>query len=181
LEGRSALSIFAVVKASFNASAQYAVWSYSFGTGYSTDILHGGYSSNQVLQINNGTDSGFQEIGGTFGTLFLNEYAFDGSLSGNTNRLKKLDNATNKTLTYDSPGVPATTPTSATNVLQIGSYVSAPGFTLLGEICELLVVSGPVSGQLQSVIQGNHAHKWGLVPNFPATHPFRNRPPLIGD
>jgi hypothetical protein len=30
-------------------------------------------------------------------------------------------------------------------------------------------------------MEGYLAHKWGLTASLPATHPYRNRPPLIGD
>ena len=33
----------------------------------------------------------------------------------------------------------------------------------------------------QKVAEGYLAHKWSLTANLPASHPFRNRPPLIGD
>lgn len=37
------------------------------------------------------------------------------------------------------------------------------------------------NGHQQNVAEGYLAWKWGLVEKLPATHPFRNRPPLIGD
>ena len=33
----------------------------------------------------------------------------------------------------------------------------------------------------RQTVEGYLAHKWGLVANLPAAHPFKNRPPLIGD
>jgi len=45
---------------------------------------------------------------------------------------------------------------------------------------ELLILKfwNPVARQ---AVEGYLAHKWGLTANLPATHPFKNRPPLIGD
>jgi hypothetical protein len=36
-------------------------------------------------------------------------------------------------------------------------------------------------GSRRQPIEGYLAHKWGLTANLPAAHPFKNRPPLIGD
>ena len=33
----------------------------------------------------------------------------------------------------------------------------------------------------RQTVEGYLAHKWGLTANLPAAHPFKNRPPLIGD
>jgi hypothetical protein len=33
----------------------------------------------------------------------------------------------------------------------------------------------------RQTVEGYLAWKWGLVANLPAAHPFKNRPPLIGD
>jgi hypothetical protein len=35
--------------------------------------------------------------------------------------------------------------------------------------------------QTRLVVEGYMAHKWGMNARLPATHPFRNDPPLIGD
>ena len=46
---------------------------------------------------------------------------------------------------------------------------------------EIIVLYEAVSDLKRQLIEGYLAHKWGLVANLPAAHPFKNRPPLIGD
>jgi hypothetical protein len=64
------------------------------------------------------------------------------------------------------------------------------GFTLAGQnnpnrksnitMTEFILLETTDNRRRQTV-EGYLAHKWGLVANLPAAHPFKNRPPLIGD
>jgi hypothetical protein len=55
------------------------------------------------------------------------------------------------------------------------------GTALIGSIVEIAVVPGIMSLADIQRVEGYLANKWGLDANLPANHPFRNRPPLIGD
>jgi hypothetical protein len=75
------------------------------------------------------------------------------------------------------------------------SGIAAPnttntGFTLAGQnnpnrksnitMTEFILLETTDNRRRQAV-EGYLAWKWGLVANLPAAHPFKNRPPLIGD
>jgi hypothetical protein len=57
----------------------------------------------------------------------------------------------------------------------VGSYYSNIS------VREIIVLYEAVSDLKRQLIEGYLAHKWGLTANLPAAHPFKNRPPLIGD
>ena len=50
-----------------------------------------------------------------------------------------------------------------------------------GKIFEVVGIDFVWSRAERARAEGYAAWKWGLVANLPATHPFKNRPPLIGD
>jgi hypothetical protein len=50
-----------------------------------------------------------------------------------------------------------------------------------GIIAEVIIQSSLSTNLQRLAIEGYLAHKWGLQRNLPASHPFANRPPLIGD
>jgi hypothetical protein len=52
---------------------------------------------------------------------------------------------------------------------------------LSGNIAEIVHVNRALSTVEQNLLEGYFAHKWGLTNNLPPAHPFRNRPPLLGD
>jgi hypothetical protein len=75
------------------------------------------------------------------------------------------------------------------------SNIAAPntantGFTLAGQnnpnrksnitMTEFILLETTDNRRRQTV-EGYLAHKWGLTADLPAAHPFKNRPPLIGD
>jgi hypothetical protein len=73
-----------------------------------------------------------------------------------------------------------TSPTDSFSISALG-LASFSFFTPNGtEIAEYLVFENNLPANRQ-VIEGYLAWKWGLRSDLPAAHPFRNRPPLIGD
>jgi hypothetical protein len=73
-----------------------------------------------------------------------------------------------------------TSPTDSSSIAAL-ALASAGLFTPDGtEIAEYLVFENNLSANRQ-VIEGYLAWKWGLRSDLPAAHPYRNRPPLIGD
>lgn len=59
-----------------------------------------------------------------------------------------------------------------------GAYGSE---TLYSNYFELLVLSVYANSLFRSKVEGYLAWKWGMTDNLPATHAFRNRPPLRDD
>jgi len=55
------------------------------------------------------------------------------------------------------------------------------GSFFTGNIAEILFFDSVLTTSNREIIEGYLAWKWGLVSNLPATHPYINRPPLIGD
>jgi hypothetical protein len=67
--------------------------------------------------------------------------------------------------------------------LFIGNDRFFTGFTRgwRGKIFEVVGIDFVWSDAERARAEGYAAWKWGLVANLPATHPFRNDPPVIGD
>jgi hypothetical protein len=144
------------------------------GSTYSQGYFGAGPNAGNALQIAGGAgisapivtglDTGPQLLTGAFGTAGL--AADENSLSAN--------GGTRATLTGQSGAL-------STTGIRIGSDVSSSNVSSwnswIGEIIMTLALSFP---QVQA-IEGYLAHKWGLTANLPAAHPFKNRPPLIGD
>lgn len=64
---------------------------------------------------------------------------------------------------------------------RIGNDNSATDSGMNGWICENILYTSLLSDTQCSLIEGYLAWKWGLQNLLIASHPFRNRPPLIGD
>jgi hypothetical protein len=50
-----------------------------------------------------------------------------------------------------------------------------------GIVAEFIIIPALSNNPQRQQIEGYLAWKWGLVAKLPATHPFKNRPPMIGD
>jgi len=62
-----------------------------------------------------------------------------------------------------------------------GVSIAGPYSPYTGLMGEMLIFSKEVSSAEANAINGYLAWKWGMVSRLPAGHPFKNRPPLIGD
>jgi|688.fasta_scaffold121886_3 hypothetical protein len=85
----------------------------------------------------------------------------------------------------DGELIQTTTNTGAFNIqaqLNIGAWNNG-GFVRYfnGQIAEILIMTNSQSRRVRQLHEGYLAWKWGLVSNLPASHPFKNRPPVIGD
>jgi hypothetical protein len=69
---------------------------------------------------------------------------------------------------------------NATTV-RIGNDRAAADSGLTGHIAENIMIPRSCSVYELSLLEGYLAWKWGLQDRLIATHPFRNRPPIIGD
>jgi hypothetical protein len=66
--------------------------------------------------------------------------------------------------------------------LGLGSAVHTPlGTNYRGLVAEILYSSANLDQPTIDKVHGYLAHKYGLTELFPASHPYRNFPPLIGD
>lgn len=72
--------------------------------------------------------------------------------------------------------------TRSSRVLGLGSATHSPaGQNWRGLVAEILYSSANLNQATIDKVHGYLAHKYGLTGRFPASHPFANRPPLIGD
>jgi hypothetical protein len=66
--------------------------------------------------------------------------------------------------------------------LGLGAVVNNPSNqNYRGLVAEILYSSANLDQPTINKVHGYIAHKWGLTANLPAAHPFKNRPPIIGD
>jgi hypothetical protein len=71
--------------------------------------------------------------------------------------------------------------TRASRPLGVGSIANNPtGENYRGLVAEILYLSANLDQPTIDKVHGYLAHKYGLTGRFPANHPYRNRPPLIG-
>lgn len=86
-----------------------------------------------------------------------------------------MDGAAGSTITVDADS-------SATiNRLYLMGMASTAARTFLGKMGEFVLVNGSVLGSLLQTFEGYLAWKWGTQASLVVSHPFRNRPPVIGD
>jgi hypothetical protein len=72
-------------------------------------------------------------------------------------------------------------PNAGRTSLWIGSDRGGGGRAWRGKIGEVVITLFEPTLRERRTIEGYLAWKWGLNANLPATHPYRNRPPLIED
>jgi hypothetical protein len=103
-----------------------AFFSYGSSNVFTTDIIFAWDTATSVLffQVNNGTDGAASFSYNTFNTWINISVVYNGSLSGNSNRLKAYINGNEITLTYGSYTVPATTASPSSPLCRLGIYAS---------------------------------------------------------
>jgi hypothetical protein len=178
--GVSAFSVFSVVNRRLNDGNKGGYLSYALG-GITVDILFAMNGTTTLYQIGNGSDgSGTQSAFGKFNQYLVNTMIFNGSQTGNANRMRVWDSGNPNTFSFGAYTVPASTSSNTNNRLIVGSYTSAD-WSMDGEIGEIIVLPYAASERQRQQIDGYLAWKWGIRGTLAASHPFRNRPPLIGD
>jgi hypothetical protein len=146
----------------------------SSSTAYPQFYLGTGGGNGHVLQIAGGVGTatpiviaprtGLQLLTGVFGTAGLAADA--NSISANGGARSVLTGQTGEL---------------STTGIRVGSDVgTATTNNWNGGIAEFIMTLALSFPQVQA-IEGYLAWKWGLVANLPAAHPFKNRPPLIGN
>jgi len=136
LSGKSGFSCSAFVK---TTAGQRTPFSYGIGGGITTDILVATTATTLFSQINNSSD-GSATITYTIPAGYFH-YAviYDGTATGNANRLKLFINGVQQTLTFTYT-VPATTASPASPLCRVGSYASVPaGWYMQGSIANIAI------------------------------------------
>lgn len=134
-------------------------------TGYATIYGHTFAGSFDVLQVN--ISSTLWYPGNSAVQTFLN-----GSGSSSFTCLPTISN----------PFVFGTDngTTSNRSDLWIGSDRAISNRSWVGKIGEIIALSAIPNSRERSIIEGYLAWKWGLAESLLPTHPFYNRPPLLG-
>ena len=144
------------------------------GSTYAQGYLGSGANAGTAMQIAGGNGvatpivtglgTGPQLLTGAFGTA---------GLAANENAISANGGA--RSVLGGQSGALSTTG------IRVGSDTgTAGGSAWNGWIAELIMTLALSFPQVRAV-EGYLAWKWGLVANLPAAHPFKNRPPLIGD
>lgn len=105
-----------------NPTLNNSIFSFGRGGSYTDDVLIAVYGSVIFAQVNNGVDGNAKMSFSS--TAWTNiQVVFDGTLTGNSNRLKMYINGVLQTLTidYTVPSVSATVPSGTSS---IGAYTS---------------------------------------------------------
>ena len=50
---------------------------------------------------------------------------------------------------------------------------------LIGDVAEIIFISGAITTDIRERTEGYLAHKWGLTANLPSDHPYKNSPPIV--
>lgn len=64
--------------------------------------------------------------------------------------------------------------------LTIGAGIAGADRWLIGDLGELILTRTALTTAERQRLEGYAAHKWGIAGNLPASHPYRNAPPLAG-
>ena len=153
LNAKSGMSWAGFIK---TTSIQGTFFSYGLLGVYISDILCARTSVNLFCQVNNGADGNGQLTSSAPAGYSHIAFVFDGTQSGNANRLKIYINGALQTLTF-SYTVPSTTASPATPMSRIGSYVGFPGSWFLnGSIASCTLFDRAIS-----VDEVNKIFNWG--------------------
>jgi hypothetical protein len=134
-------------------------------------LFHGYDTTNRTVVTNNyevdtlsyGILSAGTSAQGTFSlgqlTLQRTDIVFDGSLSGNSNRLKMWVNGLQRTLTFTGT-IPATTESHASSVFALGVLDFSSPVYIAGTACEIIVYNRALTSNEVSQVQAYLSAKW---------------------
>lgn len=133
-------------------------------TGYSTIVSHNYTFQSDILQLVSSTTEWW--------TPSTNKTFLNGAETSSATALP----------TVMSPFVFGTdqAPSSSRTDLYVGSDRALSSRSWLGKIGEILALSATPNSREKALIEGYLAWRWGLFTSLRSTHPFYNRPPLIG-
>lgn len=147
----------------------------SGGSTYAQGYMGSGANAGSALLIAGGagvTAPVVSGLGNTAPVLLTGAFGTAGAES-NTNTLSANGGA-RQSLAAQSGAL-------STTGIRIGSDVGTTGGASWNSWIAEIIFTGAISFATLQSIEGYLAWKWGLQGNLPASHPFANRPPLIGD
>lgn len=136
LSGKSGFSCSAFIK---TTAGQRALFSYGATSAFTTDTFVATTATTLFSQVNNGADGGGQITYTIPAGYFHYALIFDGTQTGNANRLKLFINGVQQTLTFTYT-VPSTTGSPSSPLARVGSYGSSPtGWYMQGSIANIAI------------------------------------------
>jgi hypothetical protein len=166
---------------------------YSFPTAYSFYAVGRSSATSYGRLLHVGTDAfGFLGTGpaGSYATFFGNGNAWNDVLS-NTPTQSIASTSILGVVKANAVGGAIPYINGAAQDAKNGTTNSTTGFVIgnvsngsqgwRGIVAEIILIPALSDDPQRQRIEGYLAHKWGLTANLPASHPYRNRPPLIGD
>ena len=136
LSGKSGFSCSAFVK---TTAGQRAPFSYGATSAFTTDVFVAITATTLLSQVNNGADGSGTIIYTIPAGYFHYALIFDGTQTGDANRLKLFINGVQQTLTF-AYTVPATTGSPSSPLARVGSYVSSPAaWYMQGSIANIAI------------------------------------------
>lgn len=129
-----------------STGALKTIFSFGNNPNYSNDILFGITSNTLLLQVNNGADGGgdFSFTSTGWSNLVV---IFDGTLTGNANRLKAYINGVQQTINFGSFTVPSSTSNVSQSNSAIGAYSTGPFDNFFnGNIATAKIYNRAISG-----------------------------------
>jgi hypothetical protein len=142
-----------------------AFFSYGASGVFTTDILFAWETASNVLffQINNGADGSAYFTYNTLNTWINISVVYNGSLSGNDNRLKVYNNGNEVTLTFGYT-IPATTASPSSPLCRLGTYASdaSNAWALNGRISNTLLYNRALSTTEITQNYNNQKSRFGL-------------------
>lgn len=139
LDNLSGLTIFIVNKWQLNISGTGILLSYGQAGSNNTDILYGS-APERAAQVNNGNDATGYFSSTAPSNHVIETMAFDGTKTGNTNRLRIISDGITQSLIYTDT-VPSLTASPTSPSFMIGGYFPFPtNFYYLGDIAEIIVL-----------------------------------------
>lgn len=121
---------------------------------------------------------------GGVSTVFSSSYTATETLNGiNRHNGVSIGNGTT-TNRPTTPTVAVHVPTgvqTARGLTAVGADNRAADRTIAGIVSEIIIANVPWNKPSYETVEGYLAWKWGLQSKLSASHPFVNRPPLIGD
>lgn len=134
-------------------------------TGFRTIVSHNYTAAGDILQLQNASVEWW--------TPGINKTFLNGAETSSGTALSTIAN----------PFVFGTdnSPSSSRTDVYVGNDRNQAGRAWMGKLGEILSFSAIPSSRERSLIEGYLAWKWGIFTSLRSTHPFYNRPPLIGD
>ena len=165
LNALSGFSVFCVNKWQRNAGNNGTVYSYGVNGVFTNDILSGQFgASTRLYQVNNGADGSASITANPPANAIIESLLYDGSQTGNANRLRVVIDGVAQSPSYTGYTVPATTASPTSPTFALGGYFPSLNFNYFqGDIAEIIVLPYATTADQKAQVERYLAVKWGVT------------------